>query len=92
VSSDAGAVARACVSFRLSDRSPKRKTETWTVWNLRDASYLGQVRWRWRQYCFFSSSATRAMDADCLRGIAGFTERETEKRRKGRRAFCEASE
>ena len=84
------AVARACVSFRLSDRSPKKKTETWEVWSLRDARHVGQVRWRsWRRaYCFFPSSRT-ALEPDYLRAIAELVESETEKHRKGKRAFCE---
>jgi hypothetical protein len=85
----AGTVARACVSFRPNDRSPKKKTDTWEVWSLRrNARHMGQVRWhsRCRKYCFFPSSGT-AMEADSFRSIAEFIESETEKHWKGKRAF-----
>ena len=76
------------ISFRLNDRRLKAKTDTWEVWSLGDASYIGQVRWHspWRKYCFFPSSAI-AMESDCLRSIAEFVDRESEKHRKGKRAF-----
>jgi hypothetical protein len=76
------------VSFRLNDRRLKAKTDTWEVWSLGDASYIGQVRWLAgrRKYCFFPSSGI-AMEQDGLRSIAEFVESETEKKRKGMRAF-----
>jgi hypothetical protein len=33
------------VSFRLNDRRLNAKTDTWEVWSLGDARYIGQVRW-----------------------------------------------
>jgi hypothetical protein len=85
------AVAKACVSFWLNDRSPKRKTATWEVWALQGAAHIGQVRWfsQWRRYGFFPTSRT-VLDADDLRSIAQFVEAESEAHRKGRRAFREA--
>lgn len=76
------------ISFSLNDRSSKKKTDTWEVWRLDEASHVGQVRWESprRKYCFFPSSGT-AWDEDCLRTIAEFIESETEKKRKGKRAF-----
>jgi hypothetical protein len=84
--------AKACLSFGPNDRASTRKTDSWEVWGLSDASHIGQVRWnsRRRKYCFFPSSGI-AMDSDYLRSVAEFIECETEKRRKGKRAFCEAS-
>lgn len=83
--------AKACVSFRPNDHSPKMKTATWEVWALQSAAHIGQVRWfsRRRSYCFFPTSRT-VLGADDLRGIAKFVEAESEARRKGRRAFREA--
>lgn len=81
-------VTRVWISFRLNDRAPKHKTDTWEVWSLDEASHIGQVRWYapWRKYGFFPSSYT-VWEQDCLRFIAEFIEQETEKHRKGRRAF-----
>jgi hypothetical protein len=80
--------AKACVSFWHNDREQGKKTDSWEVWALSDASHIGQVRWhsRWREYCFFPSSGI-AMEQDFLRSIAQFVESETEKHRKGKRAF-----
>jgi hypothetical protein len=78
--------AKACVSFRRNDHSPKKKTDSWEVWSLGDARYIGQVRWYSRKYCFFPASGI-ALDQDCLRSIAELVESETEKHRKGKRAF-----
>jgi hypothetical protein len=85
-------IAKACVSFWLNDRAPTRKTDSWEVWSLHDARHIGQVRWhsRWRRYCFFPSSGV-ACDPDYLGSIAQFIEGETEKYRKGKRAFHETS-
>lgn len=86
-----GAGARVPVSFNLNDRSSEKKTDTWEVWSLDQASHVGQVRWNSprRKYCFFPSSGT-AWDEDWLRFIADFVEAETAKHRKGKRAFAEA--
>lgn len=83
---------KAYLSFGLNERAPARRTDSWEVWGLGDASHIGQVRWnsRRRKYCFFPSSGI-AMDPDYLRSVADFIECETEKHRKGKRAFCEAS-
>ena len=80
--------AKACVSFWLNDRASTKKTDSWETWSLGDARHIGQVRWhsRWRRYCFFSSSGI-ALNHACLRSIAQFVESETEKHRKGKRAF-----
>ena len=80
--------AKACVSFWLNDRASTKKTDSWEVWSLGDASHIGQVRWysRWRRYCFFPSSGS-ALEQDHLRSLAEFVESETEKHRKGKRAF-----
>lgn len=90
--SENGAGARVPVSFSLNDRSSGKKTDTWEVWRLDDASHVGQVRWNSprRKYSFFPSSGT-AWDEDGLRFIAGFIEAETAKQRKGKRAFAETS-
>lgn len=79
-------ITNACVSFRLNDRSPEKKSDTFEVWRLRDAIHLGQVRWHSRKYCFFPTGGV-AFDADCLQSIGRFVEYETEKHRKGKRAF-----
>jgi len=83
---------KACVSFRLNDRSPKRRTATWEVWALQSAAHVGQVRWfsQRRRYCFFPSSGI-VCDPDCLRSVAQFLEDETAAHRKGKRAFREVS-
>jgi hypothetical protein len=80
--------AKACVSFWLNDRASARKTDSWEVWSLGDARHIGRVAWhsRWRRYCFFPSSGL-AMEQDYLRGLAEFVESETERHRKGKRAF-----
>jgi len=85
-----GAIAKACVSFWRNDRSPKRKTDVWEVWRLRDATHIGQVRWHSDvpKYCFFPSQGT-ALDPKCLGSIAEFIESEMAKHFKGRRAFLE---
>jgi hypothetical protein len=84
----AGTVARACVSFRLNDRSPKMRTDVWDVWSRRNARHMGQVRFhpRCRKYCFFPSSGT-VIEANSFRSISDFIESETEKHWKGKRAF-----
>lgn len=78
----------ALIAFRLNDRSPNRKTDSWEAWRLHDARHIGQVRWSspFRQYCFFATSGA-ALDPEQVREIAAFIESETEGRRKGRRAF-----
>jgi hypothetical protein len=80
--------AKACVSFWLNDHSSKKKTDSWEVWALSDASHIGQVRWHspWRKYCFFPASGV-AMEQDYLRSVAEFIESATEKHRRGKRAF-----
>lgn len=81
---------RVWISFKLNDRRSDRKTDTWEVWSLDEASHVGQVRWYspWRKYCFFPSHET-VFEQDCLRFIAEFVEKETVKHRKGKRAFPE---
>jgi hypothetical protein len=86
------AIVKACVSFWLNDRTPRRKTDVWEVWRLCDAAHIGKVRWyaRSRRYCFFPSSGI-ACAPDYLRSIAQFLEEETATHRKGKRAFRQVS-
>jgi hypothetical protein len=78
------------VSFKINDRRLCAKTDTWEVWDVHEASHLGQVRWYspWRKYCFFPDSNT-IWEEDCLRTIAVFLEWETKKHRAGKRSFAE---
>lgn len=77
------------ISFRLKERKTGAKTDVWDVWSLKlPPAYLGTVKWfsRWRKYAFFAAR-DRIFEQDCLRDLAEFVESETEKHRKGRRAF-----
>lgn len=79
------------VSFQIEDRRRGAKTDVWHVWSLKlPAAHLGIVKWfpTWRRYAFFPGAET-LFDGTCLRDIAAFVESETEKQRKGRRAFSE---
>jgi hypothetical protein len=80
------------INCTLTDRPAKRKTEVWAVWALQGGTYLGEVRWfsRWRKYSFMPARDT-VFEQDCLRDLAEFIEAETAKRRKGKRAFQEAT-
>lgn len=79
---------RVWIGFSPNVRGLKAKTDTWEVWSLDEANHLGQVRWYspWRKYCFFPGHDT-VWEQDCLRFVAEFVESETEKHRKGKRAF-----
>jgi hypothetical protein len=77
------------VSFRLDERRAGAKTDVWFVFSLTAfPAHLGVVKWyaQWRKYAFFPAS-TALFEQDCLRDIAEFLESETEKHRKGKRAF-----
>lgn len=79
------------ISFQIEERRTGAKTDRWGVWALAGGEFLGQVKWyaQWRKYCFFPAAHATLFEQDCLRDIATFIESETEKHRKGRRAFSE---
>ena len=69
------------VRFYKLDRLPGRKTDIWAVAEINagsDVPDLGQVRFypRWRKFAFFPFENT-LYEADCLRDIAEFCQKET---------------
>lgn len=86
-------MTRVWIRFHLNERPANRKTDTWEIWSLDEASHIGQIRWYapWRKYCFFPASQS-VWEQDCLRFVAEFVEAETVKHRKGKRAFSEVAD
>lgn len=66
------------VRFELLQRPADRKTDVWYVAPLSGGSVLGSVKFygAWRKYVFFPREET-LYDANCLRAIADFCERQT---------------
>ena len=75
----AAAVAGRFIIFEPRPSAPK--TKVWAVCS-KDGGIIGRVSWYgpWRKYCFFPQPDT-VYEQICLREIAQFCERETQKHR-----------
>lgn len=70
------------ITFRAVACPAIRKTKIWEVMPIDLSSLLGYVKWyaAWRQYSFFPEADT-VYERQCLRDIADFCEKETNKHR-----------
>jgi len=56
------------IRFVEMEQKPPRKTKTLMVVSVHHNDVLGEIRWHWRQYCFFPSVDT-VWSSSCMQEV-----------------------